>query len=47
MSYNLTLYVYLDAKNGLLLFLHVQKVGNGQYINLMKIISLNIRSFKN
>ena len=54
MSYNLTLFVYLNVKNGLLLCLHVQKVGmvnkveksNGQYNNLMKVVSLNIRKFK-
>ena len=47
MSYNLTVYVYLlDVKNGLLLCLHVQKVGNSQYNNLMKAVSLNIRKFK-
>ena len=33
MSYNITLYVYLDVKNGLLLCLLVQKVGNGQFNN--------------
>ena len=46
MTYNLTLYVYLNVKNGLLLCLHVQKVGNSQYNNLMKVVSLNIRKFK-
>ena len=46
MSYNLTSYVYLDVRNGLLLSLHVQKVGNGQYNNLMKVVPLNIWKFK-
>ena len=46
MSYNLTLYVYLNVKNGRLLRLHVQKFGNGQHNNLMKVVSLNIRKFK-
>ena len=33
MSYNLTLYVYLNVENGLLLCLYVQKVRNGQCAN--------------
>ena len=39
MSYNHTFCVYLDV--------HMcKKVGNGQYNNSMKVVSLNIRKFK-